>query len=303
MLRVLAYSKKHCDILLDSMKQHIYQMILLVILVSIVGLVLKDESFDLLRKGRVEVDESAPSVGTTTTPEEPREVLFKNLKPLDIQYSTATDEYVGPRYIVSGGMVRSPDYFYSLPGTSTRINEVESLLSQASSSGAKVSYSTTTGTVTLVTNGFESKGREDVLDTVYVDGINKIAFKVDRLWKVTSKSGLISIQNVGFNGKNRILLTVTKNSVIKTADSYNGDFVLSYDLDTKNWISSRGSQDLVQTSPTTYTKNGDAIFDGTTRLITKIVSFGPSDYVIVNISGTDNPVVIHDFVASISKIQ
>lgn len=303
--KVLAYRKKHCDILSHSMKQHILQFILLVTLVAVVGLVLKNEDFGFVKKKQTEIGEQSPLNATSTLPiEEPREALFRNIKPLDLEQSTGTIPFDEPRMIVSNGVVKNPNYFYSLPGSSTKVTDVETFIDQASSTGAKVSYSTSTGSITVVTNGPAPKNSEDVLDTLYVDKTNKIAFKVDKSWKVTSKSGLISIQNVGVSGRNRILMTITKNSIVKTTDPTYGDFVLSFNTNNNTWIASTGlGSDLSVTSPNSYTKNGDAIFNGTTKVLTKIVGFGPSDFVIVNISGSDSPNIIHGFVAAISKLQ
>jgi hypothetical protein len=302
-LKVLAYRKNHCDILSGGMKQHILQFILLITLVTIVGLVLKNEDFGFVKKKQAEIEEQSPLNATTTPVEEPRELLFRNIKPLDLEQTTEAIPFDEPRVIVSNGVVRNPNYFYSLPGSSTKTTDVETFINQASSTGAKISYSTSTGAITVVTNGPAPKNSEDVLDTLYVDKINKIAFMVDKSWKVTSKSGLISIQNVGVSGRNRILMTVTKNSVVKTADPVYGDFVLSFNTNNNTWIASNGSAELSVTNPSSYTKNGDAVFNGTTKVLTKIVGFGPSDYVIVNISGSDSPNIIHGFVAAIAKLQ
>ncbi|MBU3668678.1 MAG: hypothetical protein FGM57_01780 [Candidatus Taylorbacteria bacterium] len=295
------------------MKQHIYQIILFVVLIAVITLVFQNTSFFSSKtKGISEPMTVVTEQGITesVTAEEPREALFRKLSdsPTYIAYTATSSNPTpdGPRLIVSGGVAKNPDYFYSEPSTTSKLSDVDLYLQNASSSGSKATYSTSTGSISVITRTgkFAPKDHIDQLTNTYISEKNDIGFKIDETWSISDKTGLIAIQNVGKYGKNKIVISIAKTAVVKTSDATRGDFILSYRSEDSSWVkgvpNTEGNIDFVKISPDGYTMNGDPIFVGTTKRETRVIALEPSLYIIVNINGGDDTSIIDGFVETFS---
>lgn len=306
------------------MKQHLYQICLLGILLIITGFIAKDSHFLSFGSSNSNPVPSAVSqeyltnsrskepVELVPAPSNTRESLFQRIVDSTPQIYLNTEESLstsdGPSYIIKGGYVKDPDIFYtsSALSSTTTENDVQSFIDANASSAVSIKYSSTTGIITVVKQGTGvNKNHADVLTKFYTSVPNKISFYIDSSWQVVQdKIGLIVFQNVGQRGQNKIVLTLSKSAFVSTKDTINGDFFLTRDNTSKTWLTldtSSTEQVLIPVSPTGYTNNGIPYFKGTTQKETRVIAFGSSDFIIVNFAGLDDASIIDSFVKRVRK--
>lgn len=300
------------------MKQHIYQLILLVLLVAISYLFLRDWSFTkvktALENSGVSTSltdlsvnaSSSEQVNASTTEEEAlldrREDLFGKLV-LTRESATYTPDDPeklknAPKYIVAKGYVMNSDAFYSSPLVTQKTNNIEDFLNSTSSASSKKTYSTSTGAITVVEVVNAFKGSKDSVSTGYVSSKNGVAFKVDKDWKISDNEGIIVIKNIGSDGQSRIIMSFSKGNSVVTHDDDNGDLALTYDSAKEVWTNFSSPID-----PLYKTNSDQPVFKGTPKIETRVVAFGTKSFVIVNLVGTGKTTVIDRFTKTISEFS
>jgi hypothetical protein len=302
------------------MKQHIFQLILLIALIGILYFFLKDQSFSGVKTALENSGVSMPAQndintnnnatgteqveGSTTESDlllDRREDLFGKLVSTRENATYTPDDPAalkkGPKYIVSNGYVMNPDAFYASPtAPAPTENTLEGFLNATNTSPSKKTYSTSTGAITVVTTTTSLKGSKDLVNTGYLSSKNGVAFKIDKDWKVTDSEGIIAIRNVGSDGQSRIIITFSKGDSVITHDNENGDFALSYDSATDSWVDFSNPVD-----PLYQTNAGQPVFKATPKIETRVVVLDAKSFAIVNLVGSGKTSAIDRFTKTIGE--